>query len=33
MPMNGASAADLKFLHHLRQTPSGTSNRQAALEL
>ena len=26
------SAADLKFLHHLQQTRSGTSNRKAALE-
>jgi hypothetical protein len=26
------SAADLKFLHHLQQTPLGTSNRKAALE-
>jgi hypothetical protein len=26
------SAADLKFLHHPRQTRSGTSNRKAALE-
>jgi hypothetical protein len=29
---NGASAADLKFLHHLQQTRLGTSNRKAALE-
>ena len=27
-----ASAADLKFLHHLQQTRLGTSNRKAALE-
>jgi hypothetical protein len=27
-----ASAADLKFLHHLQQTQLGTSNRKAALE-
>src|SRR5262249_26912078 len=27
-----ASAADLKFLRHLRQACSGTSNRKAALE-
>jgi hypothetical protein len=27
-----ASAADLKFLHRLPQTPVGTSNRKAALE-
>jgi hypothetical protein len=27
-----SSAADLKFLHHPRQTRSGTSNRKAALE-
>jgi hypothetical protein len=27
-----ASAADLKFLHHLQQTLLGTSNRKAALE-
>jgi hypothetical protein len=27
-----ASAADLKFLHHLQQTLSGTSNRKAALK-
>src|SRR5882724_6953036 len=26
------SAADLKFLHHLKQTLLGTSNREAALE-
>src|SRR6266508_1617278 len=26
------SAADLKFLHHLRQARLGTSNRKAALE-
>jgi hypothetical protein len=26
------SAADLKFLHQLQQTRSGTSNRKAALE-
>src|SRR5438046_10494335 len=26
------SAADLKFLHHLQQARSGTSNRKAALE-
>src|SRR5262249_10662856 len=26
----GASAADLKFLHHLRRTHSETSNRKAA---
>jgi hypothetical protein len=25
--MRGTSAADLKFLHHLPQTRSGTSNR------
>jgi hypothetical protein len=25
---SGASAADLKFLHHLRQSHSGTSNRK-----
>jgi hypothetical protein len=30
--MTFASAADLKFLHHLQQTPLGTSNRKAALE-
>jgi hypothetical protein len=29
---NNASAADLKFLHHLQQTLLGTSNRKAALE-
>jgi hypothetical protein len=29
---NAASAADLKFLHHLRQARLGTSNRKAALE-
>jgi hypothetical protein len=29
---NQASAADLKFLHHLPQTRLGTSNRKAALE-
>jgi hypothetical protein len=28
----GAGAADLKFLHHLPQTRTGTSNRKAALE-
>jgi hypothetical protein len=28
-----ASAADLKFLHHPLQTPTGTSNRKAALAL
>jgi hypothetical protein len=28
-----ASAADLKFLHHLQQTLIGTSNRKAALEV
>ena len=28
----GPSAADLKFLHHLPQSHSGTSNRKAALE-
>jgi hypothetical protein len=27
-----SSAADLKFLHHLPQSRSGTSNRKAALE-
>jgi hypothetical protein len=27
-----SSAADLKFLHHLQQARSGTSNRYAALE-
>src|SRR5258705_13732870 len=27
-----ASAADLKFLHHLQQILLGTSNRKAALE-
>jgi hypothetical protein len=27
-----ASAADLKFLHHLPHTREGTSNRKAALE-
>jgi hypothetical protein len=27
-----ASAADLKFLHHLPHLRSGTSNRKAALE-
>jgi catechol 2,3-dioxygenase-like lactoylglutathione lyase family enzyme len=27
-----ASAADLKFLHHLQQIRLGTSNRNAALE-
>jgi hypothetical protein len=27
-----ASAADLKFLHHLPQSRPGTSNRKAALE-
>jgi hypothetical protein len=27
---NGPSAADLKFLQHLQQTRSGTSNRKAA---
>jgi hypothetical protein len=26
------SAADSKFLHHLRQARLGTSNRKAALE-
>src|SRR5881394_1043383 len=29
--MSGASAADLKFLHRMRQTRSGTSNRSLAL--
>src|SRR5712691_1872059 len=32
MPSMVASAADLKFLHHLQQTRLGTSNRKAALE-
>jgi hypothetical protein len=27
-----SSAADLKFLHHLPRTRTGTSNRKAALE-
>ena len=31
-PTPVASAADLKFLHHLQQTLLGTSNRKAALE-
>src|SRR5262249_31084814 len=31
-PPSMTSAADLKFLHHLRRTRLGTSNRKAALE-
>jgi hypothetical protein len=28
-----ASAADLKFLHHLRQTPSGTSKSKSGTRI
>jgi hypothetical protein len=31
LSLRQASAADLKFLHHPRQTRTGTSNRKAAL--